>query len=169
MDSAVLVTFESLREEVDPIRRPFRLGGSHGVSLADAIPPHMTLTSPAHPDPTGPEASNLLQTSVRGLKSFLVHFTEVRAFPRGTVYLSPDPSHDLETLRSRMHDSFARYGGVPSDYVWHLTVARSGGDRLAHRVRATFEPLSATVGEVSLWTQETPSGPWTCRSRAQLE
>lgn len=60
MDSAILLTFEGLRRVVDPLRRSSSMPGSPGLTLANLIPPHMTVASPAHPDPCGDEAASLL-------------------------------------------------------------------------------------------------------------
>ena len=139
----VLVTFEELRRVVDPIRGESLLPSGEGLSLAEVIPPHMTVASPACPDPFSDAAGARLRHCVEGLDQFEVRFSQVGTFPQGTVFLIPDSNAELDRLLARVADGFAEFGGVRDDHVWHLSVSRRGGDVVARQFRSTFRPLSA--------------------------
>ncbi|HEY9291706.1 MAG TPA: 2'-5' RNA ligase family protein [Microlunatus sp.] len=168
MDSAVLLTFDELREVVDPWRRDSVIADGDGVSLADVIPPHMTIASPAHSDPLSDAAGGLLQESVEGISPFWLRFSEVATFPHGTVFIAPDHSDDLDRLFQQLADGFRGFGGIRADHVWHLSIARRGGMPLAERFRTSFEPIRVPVEHVAIWTQDEPASPWLMRHRARL-
>lgn len=168
MDSAILLTFEGLRRLVDPWRRSSSLPESPELTLADLIPPHMTVASPAHPDPCGDEAAALLRESVEGMNPFELRFRTVGTFPHGTVFLEPEPSQELDLLGQRLHARFAQFGGVRADHVWHLTVARTGGELLAARLRSGLWPVDVPVEAVSIWTQDHLSVAWSCGHAIRL-
>ena len=158
MDSAVLLTFDELRELVDPVRRNSPI--TEDLSLAAVIPPHMTVASPACPDPLGAAAGKRLRDCMAGLGQFSLRFSRVNTFPEGTVYLAPEPSPDLDRLVTRVAEGFAEFGGVRADHVWHLSIARRGGEQLAARFRASFLPVSVSVTSVSIWVQDAPQTRW---------
>ncbi|WP_188896300.1 2'-5' RNA ligase family protein [Microlunatus endophyticus] len=168
MDSAVLLTFDELRVVVDPFRRESLLPGGGGLSLAEVIPPHMTVASPACPEPVSELAGGRLREAVEGLHQFSLRFSEVGTFRQGTVFIAPDRSADLDRLLARVGEGFAEFGGVRRDHVWHLSVARRGGAQLAARFRASFEPVIVTVASVSIWTQEVAGSPWSLRHAVRL-
>lgn len=156
----MLVTFDDLRVVVDPFRRNSPLPHGGGLSLADVIPPHMTVASPACPDPRGDAAGDRLRHCLAGLGQFRIRFSEVRTFPHGTVYIAPEPSAELERLLARVAAGFAEFGGVRADHVWHLSVSRQGGEPVAAQFRSSFRPVSVPVTRVSIWTQEAPGSRW---------
>lgn len=101
MDSAVLLILDGLRAVVHPIRHTCVLPGRERLPLSEAIPPHLTVASPAHPDPASDEAGELLARSVAGLSPFRLRFATVRMFAHGTVI-----SHQTRTRPSTswVHD-----------------------------------------------------------------
>ncbi|WP_460811083.1 2'-5' RNA ligase family protein [Microlunatus endophyticus] len=113
-------------------------------------------------------ARDRLRGCVAGLDQFMVRFADVRTFPQGTVYLAPESSVDLDRLLAAVAHGFAEFGGVRADHVWHLSVARRGGEPLAGRFRASFRPIDALVRSVSIWTQEAPGGRWSLCHDAPL-
>lgn len=164
----MLLTFDELREVVDPWRRESVLPGGDGRTLADVIPPHMTIASPAHSDPLSDAAGGLLQKSVEGMSQFWLRFSEVDTFPHGTVFIAPDHTRDLDRLFRLLAEGFGGFGGIRADHVWHLSVARRGGLPLAEQFRTSFEPIRVLVEHVSIWTQDVPGSPWSMRHRARL-
>jgi 2'-5' RNA ligase len=165
VDTAVLLTFNKLRDIVDPIRRRSLVPGSSGLTLADVIPPHMTVASPACPDPLGEDAGERLRRSAEGVGPFSLTFSEVKIFPQGTVYLAPEPCADLGRLFARIADQFGEFGGIRDDHVWHLSIARRGGDQLAVEIRRCFKSITATVTSVSIWRQAAAGLRWAqCQS-----
>lgn len=98
----------------------------------------------------------------------MVRFAEVRTFPQGTVYLAPEPSVELDHLLATVATGFAEFGGIRADHIWHLSVARRGGEPLAARFRSSFRPVTVPVRSVSMWTQAAPGTRWSCCHDVQL-
>ncbi|QNN54933.1 2'-5' RNA ligase family protein [Nocardioides mesophilus] len=126
------------------------------LALSEAIPPHFTLLSPWHLDPTSDAASGRLREAARGVEPFRLHFTSVGTFPSGHVYLQPDPAAGLDALFAALTEAFPEfppYGGAFSDWLPHLTVSRRGGEATASEVRREVEaagPLALDVGMTAL-------------------
>ncbi|QNN51154.1 2'-5' RNA ligase family protein [Nocardioides mesophilus] len=165
LDTAVLLTAESLSWFTDKWRSRSILPVDPPLALSEAIPPHFTLLSPWYLDLTGDEASGRLRGAARGVEPFRLQFTSVGTFATGHVYLRPDPSAELDELFAALTEAFPEfppYGGAFSDWLPHLTVSRRGGEATASEVRREVEastPLTLDVHEVSAW-EYLPSGRW---------
>lgn len=168
MDSAVLITFEGLGLAVDAWRQRSPASDRGELTLDQVIPPHMTVASPAHDQPLSDAASALLDQVAESISPFALRLNRVAHFNHGTVYLAPDSTEKLDELLAVVRIEFGKFGGVRSDHVWHLTVARRGGRDLAQTVRKAFVPMDVAVDEISLWTQDTPGMEWARRHRARL-
>ena len=92
LDTAVLLTAESLAWFTDRWRSQSVLPVDPPVALSDAVPPHFTLLSPWHLDPAGDEALSRLREATRSVAPFRLCFTSVGTSPTGHVYLQPAPS-----------------------------------------------------------------------------
>ncbi|RYU09863.1 2'-5' RNA ligase family protein [Nocardioides iriomotensis] len=114
LDTAVLLTAESLGWFTDRWRGQSVLPVDPPLALSDAIPPHFTLLSPWHLDPGSEEASSRLHEATRSVAPFRLRFTSVGTFPTGHVYLQPEPSSGLDALFAALTAAFPEfppYGG----------------------------------------------------------
>lgn len=173
LDTAVLLTAESLAWFTDRWRSQSVLPVEPPLVLSDAIPPHFTLLSPWHLDPASDEASSRLCEANRSVAQFRLRFTSVGTFLTGHVYLRPDPSSELDALFAALTAAFPEfppYGGAFSEWLPHLTVSRRGGEPAARVVRSELGacgPLDLDVREVSAW-ECLASGRWVKHVTAPL-
>jgi 2'-5' RNA ligase len=173
LDTAILITGESLAWFTDRWRSRSVLPLDPPMLLSEAIPPHITLLSPWHPQPDSEDAADRLRRAVSAVEPFTLRLDSVAAFPAGTVYLQPRPSSGLHTLFEALTAAFPEfppYGGAYDDWRPHLTVSRRGGAIVADEVRAgsaSSRNLTLVVEEVSAW-ECSPSGRWVKRLGAPL-
>lgn len=173
LDTAILLTGESLIWFTDRWRSRSLLPVDPPLTLSKAIPPHVTLLSPWHLEPANEEAAGSLRHAVSAVEPFALQFGSVATFPAGTVYLKPESSPELHALFETLADAFPEfppYGGTFERWLPHMTVSREGGEAVADEVRvelAGVGPLTLVVREVSAW-ELLPSGRWAKRLSAPL-
>ena len=139
LDTALLLTAESLAWFTDRWRSQSVLPVDPPLALSDAIPPHFTVLSPWRLDPVSDEASSRLREATRPVVPFRLRFASVGTFPTGHVYLQPEPSSELHALFAALTGAFPEfppYGGAFSEWLPHLTVSRRGGEPAAREVRS---------------------------------
>jgi 2'-5' RNA ligase len=170
VETAVLLVLEDLAPYVDRWRRDSWQSLEPPVRLSDAVPPHITLLWPWHPDLGDEQALARLRQAVEAISTFDLRFRNVAAFEEGAVFLEPDPSarlHDLFATIRAAFPEYPPYGGTIEHVRLHVTVSIGGGAELAAEVAAAgidvSVPVSAvTVGNVS------PEGRWESRLEIPL-
>jgi 2'-5' RNA ligase len=156
VESAVLLLLEPLAPYVDHWRRDAWQSLEPPVRLSDAVPPHITLRWPWHPDPDDPEPLGRLRAVAADVAPFDLRFRRVAAFEDGPVWLLPDPDSPLEALFARLVQAFPEfppYDGSHDVVRLHVTVSISGGAKVANEVAAAaidvIVPIQAlAVGNV---------------------
>ena len=168
-ESAVLVAVPELAAWTDP----WRSGavGESGLSLAEQVPPHVTVLVPwARVDDAA--ALERLAEVAGSLEPVEVGFTSAGVFPGGTVFLEPSP--DLGPMVRavlRAFPEFPPYDGDHPDPHPHLTVSSAGGAAVLAEVEAALAagppPPSVLVDHLHVYAPEA-DGVWRERDRVRL-
>ena len=170
VETAVLLIAEPFAPYVDRWRRDSWEDGDPPLRLSDAVPPHITLLWPWHPDPTDPAALQRLHDVVARMAPFRLRLRTVGVFVDDLVFLEPDTSPGLDELFRGLVEAFPDfppYGGRYDTVQLHLTVSTAGGETVAAAVRASNPDLQMLVEHLSVWTPG-DSGRWSERQRVVL-
>lgn len=168
-ESAVLVAVPELGAWTDR----WRSVSMHesGRSLAEHVPPHITVLVPwASPDDA--DALERLATVAGSLEPVEVGFESAGVFPGGTVFLEPTP--DLTPMVHgvlRAFPEFPAYGGDHPDPHPHLTLSADGGAEVLADVEAVLAsgppPPRVLIDHLHVYAPD-EDGVWRERDRVRL-
>ena len=142
-----------------------------GRSLAEHVPPHITVLVPwAASDDA--DAVQRLAMVARTLEPVEVSFESAGVFPNGTVFLEPSP--DLGPMVRavlRAFPEFPAYGGQHPDPHPHLTLSSDGGAEVLADVEAALAagppPPRIRVDHLHVYAPD-DEGIWRERDRVRL-
>jgi hypothetical protein len=154
--TAVLIALPSL----DQYTRPWR---SHSISpeypglpLSERVPPHITLLVPWVPAPSQRDLDRLSDT-IRDFGPLDLTFPQVERFPKGVIYLRPEPFEELQQLMMAVTGAFPDYppygGEYPEPYP-HVTLVAEGDEALLAEIRAAVAdspPPEVHIDAVTTW------------------
>jgi len=131
-------------------------------SARTGVPAHLTLLYPFLP-PEEVEPADLQRLAALFASAAPTRFrlTEVRRFPRGVLYLAPEPEGFLRELTERiwaLYPGRPPYGGAFEHIIPHLTVAQHEDRAVLDRVEAAVAPglpVEADAAEAWLMLQGT--------------
>ncbi len=155
--TAVLIAIPELAAYTDRWRTVSYAEDHPGISIADRIPPHITVLVPWVRDPADPEVLARLAAAVEGVGPLEIAFPVAGAFPGGTVFLRPEPFDVLTELIRAVAAAFPDhppYGGEYPDPHPHLTVSAAGGAPVLAEVEAAVAaetPPTVRVDELTIW------------------
>jgi 2'-5' RNA ligase superfamily len=119
-------------------------------SARTGVPAHLTLLYPfLPPEDIGEADLGRLAALFASAAATPYRLTAVRRFPRGVLYLAPEPETFFRELTNRIWALYPHrppYGGAFPEVIPHLTVAQSADQALLDRVEAAVAanlPISA--------------------------
>jgi len=159
-----------------PDAEPFvgDLRAAHDPSAAEGAPAHVTLLFPFRPVARLDDAAlACVQAIAASAAPFDFTLACISRFD-GTLYLAPEPATPFIALTRALVAAFPEhppYGGVHTDIVPHLTVARGDAatlDRAASALDAAWPHggIAARAAEILLIANDT--GRWRTRHRFAL-
>jgi 2'-5' RNA ligase len=163
--TAVLLALPELAGYTDRWRTASYSRSRPELSIAERIPPHVTVLIPWAADPDDAVARERLAAAVAGLGALELSFPEADVFASGTVYLRPEPFGLVLGLLRAVYAAFpehAPYGGEYPDPHPHLTVSGEGGEPVLAQVRAALAegaPPAVRVDELTIWASS-DGGIW---------
>lgn len=129
-------------------------------SARTGVPAHLTVLYPfLPPDEIGPGDLERLATLFASAPATPYRLTAARRFPRGVLYLAPEPDAFFRELTDRiwaLYPDWPPYGGQFPEVIPHLTVAQSADQDLLDGVEAAMLPhlpVTAQASEVWLMLQ----------------
>ncbi len=153
-ESALIVPVPEAEELVGGWREQYDGSAQTGV------PAHLTLLYPfLPPEEIGPADLDRLAALFSSVPPARFVLTAVRRFPRGVLYLAPEPDEFLRLLTARIWALYPHrppYGGAFAHIVPHLTVAQHDDHGVLDRVEATVAPglpIAAAAAEAWLMLQ----------------
>ena len=161
--TAILITVPELAAYTDRWRTASSSSARPGLTLAELIPPHVTVLVPWVAAP-GPDDLRRLKDAVAGFEPFEVSFPTAVGFPNGTVWLRPEPFEEVRGLLRTVLTAFPDYppyGGDHPDPHPHLTIS-SGDSSVLAEVEAALlasPPPAVRIAELTLW-REGPDLIW---------
>ena len=125
--TAILIAVPELAGYTDRWRSVSSSSARPDATLAELIPPHVTVLVPWVRDPA-PEDVQRLQDAIASVEPFDLSFPTAGQFPNGTVWLRPEPFDQVHELLRTVLAAFPEcppYGGDHPDPHPHLTIASS--------------------------------------------
>ncbi|HEY7198817.1 MAG TPA: 2'-5' RNA ligase family protein [Candidatus Dormibacteraeota bacterium] len=143
-------------------------------SARTGVPAHLTLLYPflSPEEITGGDLAQL-GALFASAPPTPYRLTAVRRFPRGVLYLAPDPESPFRELTKKiwaLYPHHPPYGGAFEHVIPHLTVAQSADYALLDRLEAAVTPglpIDAHAGEAWLMVQS-DDGRWRAGHRFPL-
>jgi 2'-5' RNA ligase len=147
-----------------PVPEAERLVGAwrerYDDSARTGVPAHLTLLYPfLPPEEIGPADLGRLAALFGSVPATRFRLAAFRRFPRGVLYLAPEPDGFLRELTNRIWALYPQrppYGGMFQHVVPHLTVAQVEDHSVLDRVEADVTPglpVAAEAKEVWLMLQ----------------
>jgi 2'-5' RNA ligase len=171
--SAVLIALPELTDYTDRWRTAWYDDLRPDVSIADQVPPHVTVLAPWAKDPADAFALARLAATVGGFGRLDLRFETAGAFGNGVVFLQPEPIEVLTGLLRAVAGAFPEfppYGGDHPDPHPHVTVSARGGAEVLAEVEAalaTEVPPRVSVDHLGIYAPSA-DGVWRERGRVPL-